>query len=131
MDVADWLQQLPTPDGAQFLTDKSEEAKHLTTIEFQERFDNSNLGMKIKEKQEAPEKKLESHVAAELSKRYGNSSLVSLKLLVGRELLLWWRDKPAIKAKIMQGKSLNVEFNTVLVQNIVSMVLTSFPRLKI
>lgn len=106
MDVADWLQQLPTPDGAQFLTDdKSGKAEHLTTAVFQERFDNSALGKNIKEQQEKPQRKLEPHIEVELSKRYRNSPLVSLKLLVGRELLLWWRDKPAIRAKIMQGKA--------------------------
>ena len=37
--------------------------------------------------------------------RYHNSSFQSLKLLVGRELLLWTRDRYQIKARLMQGKS--------------------------
>ena len=102
MDIADWLQQLPTPDGAQFLTDKSESAKHLSTMEFKERFDKSELGLKIKQKQDAPCNHYPECVMAGLSKRYHNSPLASLKLLVGRELLLWRRDVPAIRAKIAQ-----------------------------
>lgn len=37
--------------------------------------------------------------------KYHNSSFNSLKLLVGRELLLWKRDRYQIKARLMQGKS--------------------------
>jgi hypothetical protein len=37
--------------------------------------------------------------------RYHNSSFESLKILIGRELLLWARDRYQIKARLMQGKS--------------------------
>jgi ABC-type multidrug transport system ATPase subunit len=104
MDVADWLQQLPTPDGAQFLTDKSGEAKHLSSEEFKERFDASELGIKIQKRFDGSVPELNPQGKAELSRRYKNSPFTSLRLVVARELLLWWRDKPAIRAKIMQGK---------------------------
>lgn len=107
MDVADWLQQLPTPDGAQFLADKSGAAKHLTSAEFKERFDTSEQGMKILQKLDSPETTIGPHLKSEATTRYKNSALASLRLLVGRELLLWWRDKPAIAAKIVQGEMLN------------------------
>ncbi|CAB9509295.1 Pleiotropic ABC efflux transporter of multiple drugs CDR1 [Seminavis robusta] len=103
VDVADWLQQLPTPDGAQFLTDSN--ATHLTSAEFKEKFDSSQLGMDIKERLEKPflvDSQCEEEAKRELKRRYQNSAIGSLRLVIGRELLLWWRDKPAIQAKIMQ-----------------------------
>lgn len=103
MDVADWLQQLPIPDGSQFQTDKGDGAmKHMTTAEFKEKFDASELGKSIEAKQGAPDSKFGPETEAALSRRYKNSALTSLRLLVGRALLLWWRDKPALKAKIAQ-----------------------------
>jgi hypothetical protein len=35
--------------------------------------------------------------------KYHNTWYQSLRLLVGRELLLWWRDKYQIRARLMQG----------------------------
>ena len=105
MDVADWLQQLPTPDGVRFRTDQSSEISHLSSEEFKEKFDASELGIKTKGKLETTVSQLDSQVKAELSRRYKNSALTSLKLVVGREVLLWWRDKPAIRAKMMQGET--------------------------
>jgi hypothetical protein len=38
----------------------------------------------------------------EMGRRYRNSALASLKLLLKRECLLWWRDKAGIKTRIVQ-----------------------------
>lgn len=40
----------------------------------------------------------------------------SMKLLAARELLLWWRDKYQIKARIMQGICIYVVFAYFVVQ---------------
>jgi hypothetical protein len=119
MDVADWLQTLPTPAGAMFLKNASrgkdannndEEAgavKHLSTNEFVEKFQASARGRKIMERLESP---LQDAAVADMirsigSDKYKNSMFGSFKLLASRELLLWWRDKYQIKAKIMQSKT--------------------------
>jgi hypothetical protein len=39
-----------------------------------------------------------------MQQRYRNTWYGSLKLLVSREMLLWWRDKTQIKARLAQGK---------------------------
>jgi hypothetical protein len=40
----------------------------------------------------------------ELAVKFRNSSWTYAKLLVRRELLLWWRDKYQIWARVIQGK---------------------------
>lgn len=118
MDVADWLQTLPTTDGAKFLknasrakddnTDEEGEAmKHLSTNEFVEKFQASARGKQIMERLESP---LQDAATADMirsigSDKYKNSMFGSFKLLAYRELLLWWRDKYQIKAKILQSKT--------------------------
>uniref|UniRef100_A0A7S2YLL6 ABC transporter domain-containing protein n=1 Tax=Entomoneis paludosa TaxID=265537 RepID=A0A7S2YLL6_9STRA len=44
--------------------------------------------------------------------RYANSTMKSLKLVIQRELLLWWRDKYQLKAKIGQNLVLGVIVGT-------------------
>ena len=112
MDVADWLQALPTKDGYKFLAkanDKTIGVKdlmemHLSTSEFVDKFYTSKRGQEILAKVSSPfvtsNKEFVEHLSAT---RYANSGFESLKLLVRRELLLWWRDKYQIKAKIMQS----------------------------
>lgn len=100
MDVADWLQALPTKDGEQFLIDKN--AAHLSTEGFAKRFNESPLGEAIFTKLEAPMAD-GSSVESLGATRYRNSPSRSLKLLVRRELLLWWRDKYQIQATVMKG----------------------------
>lgn len=90
-DVADWLLSLPTKGGAQYLAD--ENAKHLTTTEFKAKYDESVLGKRIRESNEKPlddDYKLSDDEVAFFKTKYHNSSYYSLKLLVGREMLLWW-----------------------------------------
>jgi ABC-type multidrug transport system ATPase subunit len=119
MDAADWLQALPTKDGAEFLESRrggqNEEGpveattKHLTSEEFRVKFYESEQGKKILEEVSKPYEVSDNNrnnVTDELIKylghRYMNSAWSSLKLLVYRECLLWWRDKAGIKTRIVQ-----------------------------
>jgi ABC-type multidrug transport system ATPase subunit len=90
-DVADWLLSLPTKGGAQYLAD--ENAKHLTTTEFKAKYDESVLGQGIRKNNEKPlgdDYQLTDEEVTFFKTRYHNRSYQSLKLLVLREMLLWW-----------------------------------------
>ena len=103
MDVADWLQALPTKDGAQFMSSGAAKTEHLTTDGFVEKFNASTRGQQVLEMLAAPVKDgtaIENLGAS----RYKNPWYRSLRLLVQRELLLWWRDKYQIKATLAKGK---------------------------
>lgn len=127
MDVADWLQTIPTKQGADFLVGagssggKDEEVparKHLTTDEFVERFYSSSRGKAILERLETP---VEDPAAADIirsigSSKYANSTYNSLKLLSAREGLLWWRDKYQIKAKVAQAVIVGIVAGTLFWQ---------------
>mmetsp|Transcript_11959 Transcript_11959/g.19207 ORF Transcript_11959/g.19207 Transcript_11959/m.19207 type:complete len:360 (-) Transcript_11959:12-1091(-) len=120
MDVADWLQALPTRDGAKFLKDPvgndennydsipSVAPTHLTADELHEKFYESEYGRKILDQvnQEIGivNPHLQGNKAVEkwFGSKFRNGSYKSLKLLVHRECLLWWRDKTAIKTRLAQ-----------------------------
>lgn len=109
MDVADWLQALPTSDGAQFLRDGGENKQMaLSSEQFCQKFYDSEQGkailQKVGEETKGQDTDNEEYIQY-LSKRYRNTQLDSLKLLIKREMLLWWRDKTQIKARILQGES--------------------------
>lgn len=114
MDLADWLQALPTKDGWVFLKGASEEgakyedfaAKHLSPLEFHERFYESDLGQSLMAKVNTPTEQTPEHAIIRqiASQKFANPWYVSFMLLVRRETLLWWRDQYAIKAKIFQSK---------------------------
>jgi hypothetical protein len=57
------------------------------------------------ERVEAPVGEGGDKVRAMAENKFGNSWSDSLKLVVRRELLLWWRDKYQIAAKFGQGMS--------------------------
>jgi hypothetical protein len=80
---------------------------HLSTAEFADKFNTSARGTVILEQVNAPFNTetgaFVEHMAAQ---RYANSWNKSLKLLIHRELLLWWRDKYVIVTKIIQSKFL-------------------------
>mmetsp|Transcript_10620 Transcript_10620/g.23579 ORF Transcript_10620/g.23579 Transcript_10620/m.23579 type:complete len:1489 (+) Transcript_10620:283-4749(+) len=130
MDVADWLQTLPTKDGAQFMAKNenidadSEEVdvdtgrKHLTTDDFVEKFHESKYGQKIMERLNSPMNDGDdAKFVRDMAKnRYANPTLKALKLVVQRELLLWWRDKYQLKAKIGQNVILGVVVGTIFWQ---------------
>jgi hypothetical protein len=106
---------LPTKDGGKFLRkeegeEDQEQPKHLTTAEFVAKFDETKLGESMRKVVEQPgmlteEEKTNFEAAKKyLGQNYRNSWFASLKLLVAREFLLWWRDKSQIYAKLGQGK---------------------------
>jgi hypothetical protein len=78
----------------------------LTPDEFVEKFYSSDRGQAILKKLEQPTDNPEAAtIIKEIGKaQFANSWRGSLKLLCRRELLLWWRDKYQIKAKIAQSK---------------------------
>jgi len=127
MDVADWLQELATKDGWVYLAENTIEAQkdkieltknHLTSAEFMERFYASERGKQILATLANPPKS-EDHdfIMDVVSQRYRSSHFDCLKLVVTRELLLWWRDKYAIKAKVGQSIAVGVVAGTMYWQS--------------
>ena len=49
-------------------------------------------------------------------RKFQNSALKSLKLVGSRELLLWWRDKYAIKMKVVQDIVMGIVVGTLFFQ---------------
>ena len=100
MDPADWLQCLPTKDGSKFLN-SSKEGVNFTSNELMKKYRETTRGQEMYEKLETPVTdgvaQLLSH--SRFKKRYANSIYRSIKIVFARELLLWWRDKYAIKAR--------------------------------
>jgi hypothetical protein len=81
--------------------EKAEFSKqHLSTDEFHKKFYESDLGLDIRERLDAPHGDPPASMKSMASVRFKNSWYQSLKLLVRRELLLWWRDKYQIQAKL-------------------------------
>ena len=84
--------------------------KHLNSEEFSAKFYESEMGKSIVEKVNAAVESPSNENASLkewVGERYKNSWLGSLKLLVAREMLLWWRDKSQIKARLAQGRFMN------------------------
>lgn len=127
MDVADWLQALPTKDGVNYLkkTDdisSRESQRHLTSQEFSAKFYDSEKGRQIiaeVTKQETVHPDATSNNTAHhdwMQKKYRNSAWPSLKLVVSREMLLWWRDKSQIRARLAQDVVMGVIAGTIFWQ---------------
>jgi hypothetical protein len=101
---------LPTKDGKNFLQkEKEEDSKHLNAKEFSAKFYESDLGQAILGKLHNEMAKAQSEdivFKKDLQHKFRNSSIESLKLLIRREMLLWWRDKDHIKvkARVAQGE---------------------------
>ena len=128
MDVADWLQALPTKDGWIYLKEnefnnpkeymEEYKSKHLTPEQFRKRFHDSDIGLALMDVVNGPVDATSRDVITHIAKtKYYNTSFKSLKLVVRRELLLWWRDKPAIKAKVMQNTIMGIVVGTLFYQN--------------
>ena len=131
-------QALPTKDGKNFLKKEekaegndgeveataAEPKKHLTSNEFHEKFYESDLGKKILEDLATPYDKKEEQfkgdsataIAKWAGRRFQNSSLASLKLLVYRECLLWWRDKAGIRTRVAQDLLMGIIAGTLFWQ---------------
>jgi len=129
MDPADFLQALPTEDGEEFIDSVARDdgfvdtpPKHLTTEEFRTKFYESEQGKKILQKLETlvdtnNESKSTDAIKKYYQSKYRNSALESLKLLVNRECLLWWRDKAGIKTRIFQDFLMGIIAGTVFFQS--------------
>ena len=102
MDPADWLQSLPTKDGAEFLLDPNQ--AHLTNEQFVTKYNESERGQEILQKLEIPTlDEVMVHLSHDSFKmRYVNSTFRSIKVVFAREFLLWWRDKYARMARLIQ-----------------------------
>jgi len=69
-------------------------SKHLNAIGFHEAFYSSELGLAILEKLSSAAKGEGNETLSRMVKvKYANPWYASMKLLVGRELTLWWRNK--------------------------------------
>ena len=124
MDAADWLQTLPTKDGAQYLDSPK---IHLSSDDFHAKFYSSERGKEILEKLRSEPQQNECEQSKDSTKsdetiktlykqRYRNSSWSLLRLLTQRECMLWWRDKAAIKARIFQDVAMGIIAGTVFWQ---------------
>ena len=122
MDPADWLQSLPTADGAKFL--ENEGVEHLTNAQFVQKYNESPRGQEMVRKIDASTTiggttytELEQHLSHEpFKKRYANSTWRSIKVVFAREFLLWWRDKYARMARLIQDLIMGVIVGTVFWQ---------------
>jgi hypothetical protein len=107
------VQALPTKDGYMYLKEASgndvDKAqlinKHLSSEELRDKFYSSVRGREIIERVEAPVGEGGDKVREIAEKKFANSWSKSLRLVVRREVLLWWRDKYQIYAKLSQGMS--------------------------
>jgi ABC-type proline/glycine betaine transport system ATPase subunit len=124
MDVADWLQIVATKDGWKYLKgadpvkpDKAVSSKHLSPDQFRERFHESEAGKTLIERVNSPANKMGSEMIKDIAKhKFQNSSFKSLQLVAQRELLLWWRDKGAMRAKLAQDTVIGVIGGTLFFQ---------------
>lgn len=100
MDPIDWLQSLPTKDGSKFLTG-SNEGTNFSSTELAQKYHESTRRQEIIAKIETPPAKDSERILIQLrvKQRYANSVNRSIMIVLVRELLLWWRDKYAIKAR--------------------------------
>ena len=121
MDLADWLQSLPTKDGANFLapTAENEESRaHLTNEQFVQKYNESEQCKSIIAKLETPvaEGKINYMQHPMFRQRYANSTLRSIKVLFKREFTLWWRDVYGRKARLFQDLFMGLIVGTVFWQ---------------
>jgi hypothetical protein len=77
--------------------------KHLSSVELRDKFYSSARGREIIERVEAPVGEGGDRLRGIAEKKFANPWSKSLKLVLHREVLLWWRDKYQIKAKLGQG----------------------------
>lgn len=118
MDVADWLVSLATKDGKNYLVPKEgEEATHLTADEFRVKFEESPRYKELLDSMDEPiTDEMRQQVDALAYVRYQNKWYNSLKIVVQREMLLWWRDKYQLKARIMQDLIMGIIAGTLFWQ---------------
>lgn len=116
MDPADWLQSLPTKDGAKYLANP-EEMTHLTNEEFAQKFIESEHGEEILRKLQQPPKGISLKDKPGMNQKYANSALRNLNLVIRRELVIWWRDRTKRIARTIQCFMMGVIVGTVFWQS--------------
>lgn len=93
---------MPSHEGEAYLKDKN--AKHLTSEEFKEKFDATERAKEVRREINEPVPAEKGEPLVEISSNhFQNPTFRSMRLLAAREMLLWWRDKYQIKARIAQG----------------------------
>jgi len=115
MDPADWLQALPTKDGAKFLK-SGEETVHLTNEQFVQKYNESPRGQDMLRRLESESPKGASLDHPAFHRRYANSTWESIKVVFFREFLLWRRDTYARKARLMQDLIMGLVVGTTFFQ---------------
>ena len=120
MDLADWLQSLPTKDGANYMAPSvgGQERKHLTNDEFFQKFNESEELKVILAKLEIPvsREKMSFMENPMFRQRYANTALRSIQILFKREFTLWWRDVYARRARLFQDLFMGIIVGTVFWQ---------------
>lgn len=108
------MQSLPTKEGAKYLKDPN--MVHLTNEEFAQKFTESERGIEIRRKLQEPTTgtPLDKY---SFNKKYHNPPWRSIKLLITRELLLWWRDKTKRIARTIQCLLMGIIVGTVFWQS--------------
>jgi ABC-type multidrug transport system ATPase subunit len=127
MDVADWLQALPTNEGWIFLNEVDPnhpneylqyKSKHLTPDQFRERFHDSDIYKALLDIVNGPtDGEAREMIQLIAKQKYHNTPFKSLQHVMRRECLLWWRDKPAIMAKVIQNTIMGILVGTLFYQN--------------
>lgn len=117
MDPADWLQSLPTKDGAKFLNGPDETA-HLTNKQFVEKFDESDRGQETLQRLETPvDEEMMQYLDHDMfRRRYALSTFRGIKIVCKREALLFFRDKYARYARLIQDLIMGLVVGTVFWQ---------------
>jgi len=115
MDPADWLQSLPTKDGAKYLKDVTE-TTHLTTEQFVQKYTESPRGQDMLRRLETEPSKINNMEHSAFKRRYANSTIESIKIVFLREFQLWRRDVYARKARLIQDLIMGLVVGTVFWQ---------------
>ena len=89
---------------------------HLTNEEFAQKFTESKRGQEIRRKLQEPPRGISLNVPT-LNQKYVNPPWRSIKLLIHRELLLWWRDKTKRIARLIQCLLMGIIVGTVFWQS--------------
>ena len=90
---------------------------HLTNDEFAQKFIDSQRGEEIRRKLQEPPAGVSLKDKPGLSQKYANSALQSIKMVIRRELLIWWRDKTKRIARLIQCLIMGVIVGTVFWQS--------------
>ena len=90
---------------------------HLTNEEFAQKFKESKRGEEIRKKLQEPPKGVSLKDKPSLDKKYANNAFRSIKLVITRELLMWWRDRTKRIARLIQCLIMGILVGTVFWQS--------------